>query len=206
MIARRKSLTASVIAVAGVLAGIAIVIAVGHGRNGANASNDKMGAPASHEATMPSRGDKGLASQVRSILNLPSRSKIAPPAAIGSPTYATPSAGIYQVRSGPFSATGFTVSNMCQGPYNGTWFLVYAGSSAVGEPSSASEGPAVGEAAVRIFEEDLTDADALTTVGTFVLSDAPGPLSITRAEGSTITLVDARGQSHSFDLATDTFG
>jgi hypothetical protein len=99
------------------------------------------------------------------------------------------SAGITNIRQGPFSPATFEVQDMYQGQADGTWVLVYAGatSNATGALSLYAE-PQVG--------------GPMTALGTFAAPAGTGPLTVTAASGSLLTLSTSQGQRLTFNLAT----
>jgi hypothetical protein len=113
-------------------------------------------------------------------------------------------AGILPGRTGPVSSDQFLVSNIWQSPVPGsgdTWYVVWAGISR--EPNGALTTPGL-----IVHTEKLTP-DGMTTVdhdlGKFDDVGADGPLTITSAAGSVVTLRTPAGAVFQFNVATLSF-
>lgn len=107
------------------------------------------------------------------------------------------------MHSGPFPSASFSVANFYHGPFAGSWVLVYAGQSDIGETASEAVGPANGQAGLRIFQE--SESNDISLVGTFAEPDASGAMTVQSVSGPIVTLADYRGTLFTFDLTTDTF-
>jgi hypothetical protein len=113
-------------------------------------------------------------------------------------------AGILDIHQGPVSASQFLVSNLWQGPLNGSgdaWLVVWAGSRV--NPDGSLGAPGV------IVHRQTPNADGTSvsdqTVGTFTASGARGPLTITAQSGAILDLRTSAGQVIRFNLQTSSF-
>ena len=121
-----------------------------------------------------------------------------PPA---SSPQATPVAGIESLHEGPFSACQLLVSNFWQGPVNGQWYLVYAGSASA---SIATCDHSQGALADYGEQFGRYGDGPLTTIGMFTAPSGVTSLTITAVNGNLMTLQTQTGVL-TFDLSANRF-
>ncbi len=130
----------------------------------------------------------------------PKNPNYTPPASAPQPT---PVAGIEDgVHEAPFPACEFLDNNFWQGPANGQWYLVYAGSaSAHISTCDHSQGT------LAIFSEQIGryGDGPMTTVGWFTAPAGVRNLTITAVNGKVMTLRTNTGATLEFYLSTDRF-
>ena len=107
----------------------------------------------------------------------------------------TRSAGIDDTQhDGPFAASGFSVSNVYQGPVRGRWLVVYAGSL---DPN----GKAIGAVRVYAGPEDISQGMANTKVNETTFAGS-SDVAVTSVNGTVLTLTDTASRATlTFDLA-----
>jgi hypothetical protein len=119
--------------------------------------------------------------------------------------------GILPANGGPpVSKAEFGATNAWSDTYDGTLYVVWAGTSNIGESASASASAAesnrpLGEPAVILYTTRCTGAVNLTLIGTFPLASADLTLKITGYHDGALTLTDLAGTRYTFVLATDTY-
>ncbi len=115
---------------------------------------------------------------------------------------ATPVAGIADLHEGPFPACQFSVNNFWQGPVNGQWELVYAGTQNSNMATCSG-----GRGALAIYSEEMGKYGdgPITTIGTFTVPTNATSLTITAVNGNDMTVRTNTGASLTFDMRTNTF-
>jgi hypothetical protein len=100
-------------------------------------------------------------------------------------------AGIVNLRQGPFSPSIFTCRNMYRGQVGSDWLYVFAGASVDGDGKQ--------QAAVRVYKQPAGGSYGL--VGVYAAPLTSGPLTIVSVNGSTLTLRSDGNEGITFDLA-----
>jgi len=102
--------------------------------------------------------------------------------------------GIIDSPEPPTSAGVFAVTNEYRVSTDGTTYSLYAG-------SIGSDAPGAGTSAVQLYVED----PGMQPVMTILQTSATGPLRITQASGTTVTMSDANSREFVFDLTERAF-
>jgi hypothetical protein len=102
--------------------------------------------------------------------------------------------GIFEDREAPTSGVNFLGTNRWVGTFDGQTYAVHAGRA------GSEEDAGIGRVFVLRQGTGTTEP-----VGYFRDLAGVGALRVTAAEGSLITLVDAAGGTHVFDLAAEAF-
>ncbi|HEX8731263.1 MAG TPA: hypothetical protein VF725_04295 [Ktedonobacterales bacterium] len=115
---------------------------------------------------------------------------------------ATPVTGIEGLHQGPFPACQFSVNNFWQGPVNGQWELVYAGTKNSNIATCSN-----GQGALAIYSEEMGryGDGPVTTIGTFTVPTSATSLTITGVNGGDMSVRTNTGATLTFDLHTNTF-
>ncbi len=183
----RQNLLATVIVLALVGAFALIEIILAHGGVVGPAADSTPPLPPA-KATIFARSQQAIAT-ARAGTPAP-KLPYAPPAA--QPT-ATLTTGIFQEQEGPFSNSDFSIHDEYQGPVDGHWVVIYAGTAWTNFPTT-------GVGALRVYTVGVR------FVGVFDAPDGSGDLNITGVSGTTLQIVSDKGTHLTFDMATDTFG
>lgn len=133
----------------------------------------------------------------------PKASKTIHPAIVPAPP-AQRGQGIFDVKQGPVPSDQFQVVNSWAGPVKGrgnVWYILWAGST--GDLSVNSGVPAL------ILQSQSPTADGSdftnTTLGTFLLPTADGPLHVVSDADAVVTLSTPKGNLVRFNVLTRSF-
>ena len=122
----------------------------------------------------------------------------------GTPTYspaaALPTPGILATRESLFPASEFQATNFYQGPANGNWYLIWAGTI------TSADGTPTGQGGIIVYSTDSSDTNPPTFVGKYTAPASIGTLTIQSYSGMRLSLADGSGHSIQFDLSTLAFG
>ncbi|MFT4011585.1 MAG: hypothetical protein QM655_16250 [Nocardioidaceae bacterium] len=106
---------------------------------------------------------------------------------------APPESGVFESREAPFSTEDFLATSHWGGQISGKPYLVYAGSA--GLESNTGE----------VIVDSSTGAEADPEHMKFGKLADVGPLTLVSQDGRLLTLLDARGSTHQFDVTTASF-
>lgn len=125
------------------------------------------------------------------------------PAAIAPAPPAQRAQGIFDVRQGPVGSDQFQVVNGWAGPVLGKaqWYVVWAGST-----GDLAANPHVPGLILQTQVPSLDGTDFVeTTIGTFVLPSADGPLRVVAVSDAVVSLATPSGTIVRFNVVTDSF-
>ena len=174
----------------------------------ATAASAPSPAPASAPGVVPSGIPSAKAARIEGVDNqgspAPNASTAKSGVAPALPSLAPPTriVGIQDTNQGPFAPSTFVVRSFWEAPIGQTWYLVYAG----GRPDDPASTSAVSQGSVALFTQGSDANISPLFQGFYAASSANGPLTITAASGSILTLQTDTGQIATFDVLTHQFG
>ena len=172
-----------------------VLLAVGSGVVLAN-GNPFAGYPPAKAALL--RHEQEASATARALPHPTKNPSYTPPT---SPPQAPPVAGIENLHEGPFPACQLLVSDFWQGPVNGQWYLVYAGSASASIVTCDHS-----RGALAIYSEQVGryGDGPITNIGMFTAPSGVTSLTITAVTGHTMTLQTPTG-AITFDLSSNRF-